>query len=161
RRSPRTAFLAGFSIVTFSIVSNFLLPIGVAMAERLMYLPSVGFVALAGLGLTGLVGRVSGSVLRRSLLLSIMTLALALPRAGRSVPHSTDWKTREALFLGDASSTKPARTLCNAGWTLIENGQPERALAFINASASITPNAEVKFLLGRAYGALGRETDRM
>jgi protein O-mannosyl-transferase len=47
-RRHRTAFFfAGFALLTFLPASNLLLPTGTIMAERVMYLPSVGVIALA------------------------------------------------------------------------------------------------------------------
>ncbi|HUD71168.1 MAG TPA: tetratricopeptide repeat protein, partial [Dongiaceae bacterium] len=63
RRRPAAAFGFGFMAIAFAPVSNLLVPIGTIMAERLLYLPSVGFaligacVAAAAATLPGLLGR--------------------------------------------------------------------------------------------------------
>jgi hypothetical protein len=44
RRNRRVIFFVGFAFVTFLPVSNLLFPIGAIMAERFLYLPSVGLV---------------------------------------------------------------------------------------------------------------------
>ena len=48
RRAPAIAFGIGWFFVTFSPVSNVLFPSGVVLAERNLYLPSVGAAVIAG-----------------------------------------------------------------------------------------------------------------
>jgi protein O-mannosyl-transferase len=47
RRDRTTFFWAGFALLTFLPASNLLFPTGTIMAERVMYLPSLGVIALA------------------------------------------------------------------------------------------------------------------
>lgn len=53
------AFFILFYLATFSVVSNLIFPIGTNMAERFMFLPSVGFSTLCAMGLYELVQRAS------------------------------------------------------------------------------------------------------
>jgi hypothetical protein len=56
RESFRVAsFFAAFAFITFLPASNLLFPLGTIMAERLMYLPSIGIVALFAIGLSAAV----------------------------------------------------------------------------------------------------------
>ena len=50
RRHPLAAFGLAFLAVTFSVVSNVVITIGTICAERLMYLPSAGFLIAAAAG---------------------------------------------------------------------------------------------------------------
>jgi len=52
RANGAAAFFAAFAFVTFLPASNLLFPTGTIMAERLMYLPSVGLIALFAIGLS-------------------------------------------------------------------------------------------------------------
>jgi hypothetical protein len=51
RATAPAAFFAAFAFITFLPASNLLFPTGTIMAERLMYLPSLGLVALFTIGL--------------------------------------------------------------------------------------------------------------
>ena len=50
RRDRTTFFFAGFALLTFLPASNLLFPTGTIMAERVMYLPSFGVIALIARG---------------------------------------------------------------------------------------------------------------
>ncbi|MGB7620749.1 MAG: tetratricopeptide repeat protein, partial [Terriglobia bacterium] len=52
RRAPNVFFGVGFFLITYSIVSNFPMPIGTIRADRLLYLPSVGILLVAGIALS-------------------------------------------------------------------------------------------------------------
>jgi len=56
RRHPRLVFLAAWFVAAFAVTANVIVPIGTIMAERLVYLPSVGLVLLAALGIERLWG---------------------------------------------------------------------------------------------------------
>jgi protein O-mannosyl-transferase len=66
RRQPVAFLWLGLSLLTYGVVSNLLIPIGTIFAERLLYLPSVGFCALLAMALARLHGgwpRVAAAVL--------------------------------------------------------------------------------------------------
>ncbi len=54
KREPALALGAGMLVLTFSLVSNLVFPIGTIMAERLLYLPSAGFCLMVGAALVRL-----------------------------------------------------------------------------------------------------------
>ena len=57
-RRQRVAFVwLGLSLLTYGVVSNLCIPIGTIFAERLLYLPSVGFCALVVMALARPSGR--------------------------------------------------------------------------------------------------------
>ncbi len=83
----RTAFFwMGFAFLTFLPVSNLLFPIGTIMAERFLYLPSLGFVACAVMSLYAIAGRTRLPRLAPALL----SLA-ALAGAARTWARNADW----------------------------------------------------------------------
>ncbi len=51
---PNVFFGVGVSVITYSIVSNIIIPIGTIRADRLMYLPQLGFCLVVGLALASL-----------------------------------------------------------------------------------------------------------
>jgi tetratricopeptide (TPR) repeat protein len=64
RRWPRAAFAVLWFPAAFSVTANLAFPVGTIMAERLLYLPSVGPCLLAGLAAAWLAQR--GALLRRA-----------------------------------------------------------------------------------------------
>jgi len=100
RQVSPAMFALGFFGVSYAIIANFPVPLQVLVAERLLYLPSVGFcvgVAWAGLGLAqryaatlpGGVGRVAPAVA-----LVVMVTLYGV----RTVVRNVDWRTPEAIY---------------------------------------------------------------
>jgi hypothetical protein len=89
RRDRKTFFFAGFALLTFLPASNLLFPTGTIMAERIMYLPSLGVIAL-------LVAYVGSGFSRtyRPLVLAIVVIALGV----RTWIRNTDWQNDRSLW---------------------------------------------------------------
>lgn len=93
-------FALGFFAVAYSVVSNLVVPIGVLVAERLMYLPSVGFcAALAWLGvaLSRRYAPAFATGWRRRVPVSILVLVVGLYSL-RTVIRDVDWRDQETLY---------------------------------------------------------------
>ncbi len=120
RRGRRVeAFGLGWMAIAFSPVSNLLFPVGVLVAERTLYLPSVGLTLAAGAALATLPARRAAAI----------TAVLVLAGATRSATRVPVWRddirlTASMLDDSPASYRGPART----GGLLQSAGQPERAL---------------------------------
>jgi Flp pilus assembly protein TadD len=99
RASRLAAFSILFGVLTFSIASNLVVPIGTIMAERLVYLPSVGFALLLGMGFAALTRRFGAGAW------VVLVLVLALAGA-RTVTRNRDWRDSLALF-SEAARTSP------------------------------------------------------
>jgi len=101
----RPLFLCGaFLLATFSLTSNFLRPIGTIMAERLLYLPSLGFTCAVAYGLTAL---------RRPRLATATGLLLAALYLARTSARNRDWKDHLSLFTS-AAAVSPNSSLVQA-----------------------------------------------
>lgn len=107
RHWGRVGMLCAMFVVSYALVSNTVLLIGVAVAERLMYWPSVIAMMLCALGLvafwrrycrTG--GPLAGSARMLRLLAALIVLALGL----RSTTRSTDWANNFVLMRSDLAS---------------------------------------------------------
>lgn len=79
-------------LITFSLVANVVAPIGTIMAERLLYLPSLGFCLLTA---TLLMKVWDLGQRRLSVLACTMTLLCFM---GRTWVRNTDWRDSETLF---------------------------------------------------------------
>ncbi len=154
-RGGRRVFLCvGFTLITFSITSNFLVPIGTIMGERLFYLPSAGLCLLAGVAWRrwlewrrGTPGFVRAR--KRGLCLVAVILLLL---AARTVVRNQDWRNEETLFQS-AARTAPnsAKIRSNLGGILLEKGRTEAALRELQASIAILPTSMAHRNLGTLY----------
>jgi tetratricopeptide (TPR) repeat protein len=96
RRDPLIFFLAGFFGITLLPVSNLLFPVGSIMAERFLYLPSIGF-AIAVVALAHRLGR------RRHVAV-VLAAVIALFTA-RTFARNFAWKDQLTLASTDVQTT--------------------------------------------------------
>jgi len=108
RRDRAAAFFAAFAIVAFIPASNLLFASGTIFGERLLYLPSLGLVALAAL----LLARVP-----RAALVGVSAL-LVVAFAARTWMRNPDWTSDETLWraavAAEPSSAKAHHSLAMA-----------------------------------------------
>ena len=134
RATPQAGFFLAFFLLTFLLVSNLPFPIGVMMAERFMYLPSVGFCGLAALALSTML---SGFPLR---LAAGMLLAAY---AWLGFERNRDWRNDAAIFLKTVeTSPRSVRAMVNAGQIMLDAGRFEEARA-LNLAALKEPQAAI------------------
>lgn len=87
-----------FLTLPFLPASNLFFYVGFVVAERLLYLPSVGFCLLVGYGISKLqaYSHLHGSKTRCVLLLAFSVLLVAM--SVRTVRRNEDWRDEETLF---------------------------------------------------------------
>ncbi len=90
-RNRTVFFLAGFALLAFLPTANLLFPIGTIMAERFLYLPAIGLIACAVLGVYKASPRFAPAVL----------CVLIAACAARTWARNLDW--RNDLTLGEAA----------------------------------------------------------
>jgi tetratricopeptide (TPR) repeat protein len=106
------AFLIAWVGVTLAPVVNLLFPIGTIMAERLLFIPSIGFCTIAALFFTRLESRVpgeAGSAVRRataSLLVPIAIVGLGLRTEVRYLDWRDDYSISRSAVDVSPDSTK-------------------------------------------------------
>jgi tetratricopeptide (TPR) repeat protein len=86
-RYPRAGLIAGWFFLTILPVSNLLFPIGVLIAERTLYLPSLSVCLLAGLAWD----YACRSVPETRRLATAVSVAIIVVFSGRTVVRNTDW----------------------------------------------------------------------
>jgi protein O-mannosyl-transferase len=159
RRAPVVAFGFWWAIVCIAPLSNLLTPSGLVMAERALFLPSVGFaMALAGgLGAVAVArARQGHRTLIASPLVAVAALLAALGacRSARRVPT---WSTQQRFFADLAQDAPTAYR----GWKVAgeyarsqyDNGT---AAADLARSIALWPHDEAVFdELGQLYRADG------
>ena len=161
RRSSFVAFWGAFVLVTFSIVSNILVPIGTAFAERLLYLPSVGILALAAWGLARLAALLPAAENIRRLAFAGLVAVLAVAGAWRSWVRDLDWRSSRVLYLSqERTPVRSSQTTFNAGIMHFQDKAYDEALSLFRESMELYPSAKTLYFLGRTLGATGADAER-
>ncbi|HSJ96616.1 MAG TPA: tetratricopeptide repeat protein, partial [Myxococcota bacterium] len=144
RRATPLAFGFGWFAVSYALASNLLTPIGVLVAERLLYLPSLGFcVALAWAWKrldTRLRGPESRSLRPHPLAAAALGIVLALYGA-RTWLRNQDWRDALTLFAATVeSSPDSAAAHYNYGATLYQQKRdPAGALPHLERALELRP----------------------
>ena len=127
-RHPRLCFGLAWTLLGLAPVANILLPIGTIMAERLLYLPALGFC----FGLAALLSK-----LRRNTLVLIILLALFSLRTALRVG---DWRDNHSLFTS-ATATYPqsARAWRALGKAHFDRGEDQQGQTALNRALQIFP----------------------
>ena len=159
RRSHRTAsFFIGFFFVAIAPTANLLMPIGSIMAERFLYLGSLGLAGCAVAALCLLGRRIS----RRAVWSATGVLCLAL--AARTYARNLDWRDEYHLWASAVKvSPGAARAHNNLGFALTEMGRLPEAIAELETALRILPDyPEAHCNLGVALmSSPGRLSDAM
>ena len=155
-RRPSVRFAVTLPFVALLLTANVLFPIGTVKAERLLYLPSVGWVLLAALAFD--------YTLRtpRYRSIGIATLVLVVITFGaRTWARNEDWKDNPTLFESTAQSApNSAKAQYNLGFALQEIGADAAAVAQYERALSIAAWTEEAALgLGIAYEKKGQPDD--
>ena len=187
-RAPLAGFALLFMAVSASLTTNIVLFIGTLLAERLMYLPSVGLSLLVG-SWVGSAGTRKGVVVAGTAV--ALAVALSFARSRARIP---DWKDDFALYRS-AANVSPHRARIrfnlgnaylrasrnrdaednfrealaiypefqdarvNQGMALVQQGRAQEALGLLEAAASKEAgNADLAVNLGPAYRSLGDVT---
>lgn len=118
------AFFLLFYIATFSVVSNLIFAIGTNMAERFMFLPSVGFSALCAMGLYALVNRALLQKKNLSDALRIPTAILGIVLflySAKTIVRNNAWYSDYTLFTTDIENSPHSAKLNNAASGVLQD----------------------------------------
>lgn len=149
-----------YFLITFSIVSNLVFPVGTFMNERFLFMPSVGFVLLlAWFLIEKLPVLVKKKYMIRGVIVTLLLLCFV-----KTYSRNRVWKDNFTLFTTDVkTSFNSAKSNCSAGGTLLEKANElkddtlikqyrEQALIYLKRAVAIHPNYfDAVFLLGNAY----------
>lgn len=161
-RGWKTKSIVSFTIlyflITLSIVSNVVFPIGTNMSERFMFMPSLGFAIAVGYGLYYLTDRWSHRMATG------VGIAIVLLFSIKTITRNNVWKDDFTLFTTDVhTSSNSAKMLNAAGGALVtesaktDNPQEkaamlDRAVPYLEKALTIHPNYKnAALLLGNAY----------
>lgn len=159
----RTKHIIGFScayfIITLSIVSNIVFPIGTNMSERFMFMPSLGFALLFGYFMQQYVFEKLGKQMFYISLGVIVSLYSI-----KTITRNFVWESDYRLFTTDVkTSTNSAKVLNAAGGALTTEAAKEKnetkkremlsqAIEYLNQSILVHPTYKNAYLImGNAH----------
>ena len=158
RKRPLVSFGILFFLITLSIVSNVVFPIGTNMSERFLFMPSLGFTLVLAYTIIGITRRLSPNIV--TVLFAIILIAYS----AKTITRNAVWKNDFTLFTTDVhTSTNSAKVLNAAGGALtteaakLDDGPRKTEMlqqATIHLSKALTIHPGYKnaaLLLGNAY----------
>ncbi len=122
-RRQLPAFGVAWYLLSLSIVSNIVFPVGVFMSERFLYMPSVGFALVLAWGLYRLFGK-SEPLFRlpKTYLLALTLIALLFGL--KTISRNPAWKDDYTLFTTDIRVSQNSAKLQNStGGKMVERAQ--------------------------------------
>jgi len=152
------SFAILYFLITTSIISNIVFPIGTNMSERFMFMPSLGFsILISWLIVTYLLPR--GKTVMLAALVTICVLFSI-----KTIMRNQVWKNDFTLFTTDVhTSTNSAKVLNAAGGSLtdasVKETNPEKkqkmltdAIAYLERAIEVHPNYKNAYLIkGNAH----------
>lgn len=161
-RRKALSFGVWFYLISLSIVSNIVFPIGTNMGERFIFMPSLGFCLFIGMGLYAL----EPSMRKNLVWIGAVVLLLF---SVKTVLRNPVWKDNYTLFTTDVKTSPNSAKLQNsAGGETIEyaiklkdpqarNAQLEKAIGHLKEALRIHPTYKNAYLLlGNAHNYLQR-----
>lgn len=154
RQPSAWSFAAVWFAACFALVSNIVVPIGTIMAERLLYLPSLGFALLAAQLLLHLSTRKTWK---------LWCALLLLLYAGRTWTRNQDWRNNETLFAATVELyPNNVKALQGLGTALAARGAWNEAVSTYRRALAVYPKAdEVYYHLGLVLWPLNRHSEAL
>jgi Flp pilus assembly protein TadD len=166
------AFGILFYLLSIAVVANVFLLIGCTMADRFLYIPSLGFCMIMVYALFRIFPAKNShqkkSGIGQSLLnyrwVSLITLAIFVSWSIKTVARNRDWKNNITLFISDAAASPgSARVRTNSGSAILKSydkdgpdkekqaGILNKAIGEFEAAIKIDPDDKMAYLdLGSA-----------
>ncbi|MDZ7880276.1 MAG: tetratricopeptide repeat protein [Saprospiraceae bacterium] len=154
-----TSFGIAYFLITLSIVSNIIFPVGTNMAERFLFMPSLGFCLIAGV-----LFEKWGNILRGGAKVQIALVLVLVVFGYKTLDRNTAWKDNYTIFTTDVEVSKNSAKLQNSvGGETIEHFKSEGNVAIKNAKMTEAINHLLRateihptyknpyLLLGNAY----------
>jgi protein O-mannosyl-transferase len=137
RRAPLLSLAVLWTFAALLPVLN-LVPIGVLMAERLLYLPSVGLCVLAGQLPAAIAERAGAARWRAAPGWAAAAVLLAL--GGRTLARNADWRTPLSLWQAEVrAAPRDPVVNNNLAVELTAHGEPRRALERLDVALAVAP----------------------
>ncbi|XP_072045716.1 protein O-mannosyl-transferase TMTC3-like [Amphiura filiformis] len=156
KRSRQVAMSLCFLVLPFIPASNLFFPVGFVVAERVLYVPSIGYSMLFAVVYTILQQRnVSKFVLH------FLVSTLLIVYATKTVTRNLDWESEYTLFqAGLKVTTNNAKLWNNVGHALEQEEKWQDALRYFQQATNVqTDDAGAWINVGRAFKHIGNFTE--
>ena len=138
--SKQVLFAVSWIIIPFIPASNLFFPVGFVIAERVLYLPSMGFCLLVSLGIQQLLRQCSRNQNVRNMFMSLLYF-LILSHSMKTIARNFDWTDEQSIFLSGLTVNKNnAKLYNNHGHALESKNKYEEALTLFKEAAKVQPN---------------------
>ena len=135
--SRQVIFSAAWMILPFIPASNFFFPVGFVIAERILYIPSMGFCLLVSLGAQRLYHQCRNV---RTIIFTLFYL-LVVCHSVKTIARNFDWVDEQSIFLsGLTVNTNNAKLYNNVGHALESKKNYDEALVLFKEAAKVQPN---------------------
>lgn len=142
------ALSAAIIVFPFIPASNMFFYVGFVLAERVLYMPSMGVCLLVGLGVHSLYTKVCVSNSRRRYLLLVSLIMLLASFSAKTVLRNRDWQTEERLYKSGVA-VNPAKAWGNLANIFNDQQEAEKAEEAYRNALKYRPNmADVHYNLG-------------
>ncbi len=142
RAAPAITFGIAWCAVSLVPVSNVLVPTGIVLAERTLFLPSIGFLIAIGGALAWCASELPDAKLATP---ALRAACFALVAAGlwRSTTREQDFKNNWVLWYHTAlAAPRSYRAQHAFGWILFQVGQPDSAVAAYRRAIAYSPQPQ-------------------
>ncbi|XP_053600141.1 protein O-mannosyl-transferase Tmtc3 [Plodia interpunctella] len=150
-RSSALSMGLALLVLPFLPASNLFFPVGFVVAERVLYMPSMGWCLLVAHGWRLLAKK-------RAKLAAAALIFLILAFSAKTYVRNWDWKTEYSIFAsGLKVNRNNAKLYNNVGHALEAEGKYAEALDFFNTAVGVQPDdVGAHINVGRTYNHLGR-----
>ena len=156
RANPALTFSLALAGLSLLIPSNLVIVTGFVLAERSLFLPSVGVAMVMGLGLAGLIAAIPSLRFRRVILSAFA--ALLVMGVMRSSQRSGAWRSNETLFRQTVIDVPTSyRAHLMLGELLWEKGERGEALSELAKAVMLSRKTDyyVRWLAADRFHAAG------
>ncbi|XP_063635833.1 protein O-mannosyl-transferase Tmtc3 isoform X1 [Cydia splendana] len=152
-RTRCTALSMGLALLVlpFLPASNLFFPVGFVVAERILYMPSMGWCMLIAHG-----WRLAAKKHAKTAVAALIFILFAF--SIKTYVRNWDWKTEYSIFAsGLRVNRNNAKLYNNVGHALEADGRYTEALEFFNTAVSVQPDdVGAHINVGRTYNHLGK-----
>ncbi|CAL4067251.1 unnamed protein product, partial [Meganyctiphanes norvegica] len=157
-RQHAQVIIMGLAFVVFPFLpaTNLFFPVGFVVAERVLYMPSMGFCMLVAFGFTNLIERVQP---RKYLWLGLLLLLTI--HAVKTRVRNADWKDEYSIFTaGLKVNQRNAKLFNNVGHALESQARYSLALKYFQAAVTVQEDdIGAHINVGRTYNNLKQFID--
>ena len=160
RRGDRRPLVSiAWVVIAFLPASNLLVPTGQLLAERTLYLPSVGVALLVAWGVSEVYGRVrgTGGALVAQLATGVPLAVVALGGLLVTYPEVIPWQTNYTLFLhGIEQAPRASRPWQLMGDLYANQGDHKKAIMYLDRAHTLEPqNDNIVYFYAEQLHAVG------